>query len=105
MRRPPEIDVVRRAYELWEFSGRLQDRDQEFYLQALQELQTALSDREPYDPDGSSRPEVGPRLDSDRQTHIAGMPISKFMPCIPTRGTGVPTDPDWLHELSSTVIA
>jgi hypothetical protein len=45
MRRPPEIDIVRRAYELWELSGKPEDRDQEFYLQALQELQTALKDR------------------------------------------------------------
>jgi len=27
------------------------------------------------------------------------MPISKFEPCIPTRGTKVPAGPDWLHEI------
>jgi hypothetical protein len=43
--RPPEIDIVRRAYELWEMSGKPENRDQEFYLQALQELQAALNDR------------------------------------------------------------
>jgi hypothetical protein len=40
MRRPPEIEIVRKAYELWEQSGKPEGRDQEFYLQALQELQT-----------------------------------------------------------------
>jgi Protein of unknown function (DUF2934) len=39
MTRPPEIDIVRKAYELWELSGKPEGRDQEFYLQALQELQ------------------------------------------------------------------
>ena len=39
MRRPPEIEIVRKAYELWEQSGKPEGRDQEFYLQALQELQ------------------------------------------------------------------
>jgi bifunctional non-homologous end joining protein LigD len=27
------------------------------------------------------------------------MPISKFLPCIPTRGTKVPAGGDWLHEV------
>ena len=27
------------------------------------------------------------------------MPISKFQPCIPTRGTKVSAGPDWLHEI------
>jgi hypothetical protein len=30
---------------------------------------------------------------------MAGMPISKFLPCIPTRGTKVPAGGDWLHEV------
>jgi hypothetical protein len=47
MRRPPEIDIVRKAYELSELSGKPQGRDQEFYLQALQELQAALTDQAP----------------------------------------------------------
>jgi hypothetical protein len=37
---PPEIEIIRKAYELWEQSGKPEGRDQEFYLQALQELQT-----------------------------------------------------------------
>jgi Protein of unknown function (DUF2934) len=44
MRRPPEIEVVRKAYELWEQSGKPEGRDQEFYLQALQELQILPDD-------------------------------------------------------------
>jgi hypothetical protein len=40
MRRPPEIEIIRKAYELWEQSGKPEGRDQEFYLQALQGLQT-----------------------------------------------------------------
>jgi hypothetical protein len=47
MRRPFEIDVVRKAYELWELSGKPEGRDQEFYLQALQELQAAVDDEFP----------------------------------------------------------
>jgi hypothetical protein len=55
MRRPPEIDIVRRAYELWELAGKPEGRDQEFYLQALQELQelqAAPNDRVPEYPIG-----------------------------------------------------
>ena len=44
MRKPPEIEIVRKAYELWEQSGKPEGRDQEFYLQALQELQTLTGD-------------------------------------------------------------
>ena len=40
MGRPPEIEIVRKAYELWEQSGKPEGRDQEFYLQALEVLQT-----------------------------------------------------------------
>ena len=38
MRRPPEIEIVRKAYELWEQSGKPEGRDQEFYLRALKDL-------------------------------------------------------------------
>jgi bifunctional non-homologous end joining protein LigD len=27
------------------------------------------------------------------------MSLTKFIPCIPTRGTRVPAGPDWLHEV------
>ena len=49
MRRPPEIEIVRKAYELWEQSGKPEGRDQEFYLQALQELQTLPDNNAPGD--------------------------------------------------------
>jgi hypothetical protein len=49
MRRPPEIEIIRKAYELWEQSGKPEGRDQEFYLQALQELQTSPDMNEPED--------------------------------------------------------
>lgn len=51
VRRPPEIEIVRRAYELWELSGKPEGRDQDFYLQALQELQATLDDRAPDQPE------------------------------------------------------
>jgi hypothetical protein len=35
------IDIVRRAYELWEEAGKPVGRDQDFYHQAKQELQKA----------------------------------------------------------------
>src|ERR1700733_897533 len=34
MKKPPEIKIVREAYELWEQSGKPDGRDQDFYLQA-----------------------------------------------------------------------
>jgi hypothetical protein len=49
MRRPPEIEIIRKAYELWEQSGKPEGRDQEFYLQALQELQTLPDNDAPGD--------------------------------------------------------
>jgi hypothetical protein len=39
MQKPSEMDIVRRAYELWERTGKPDGRDQEFYHQAEQELQ------------------------------------------------------------------
>jgi hypothetical protein len=41
MQRPAEMDIVRRAYELWERAGKPDGRDQEFYHQAEQELNNA----------------------------------------------------------------
>ena len=41
MENPKRMDVVRRAYELWEQAGRPEGRDQEFYLLAEQELRNA----------------------------------------------------------------
>ena len=41
MQRPAEMDIVRRAYELWEQAGKPDGRDQEFYHHAERELQEA----------------------------------------------------------------
>lgn len=41
------MDVVRRAYELWEQEGTPDGRDQEFYYQAEKELQEAASKESP----------------------------------------------------------
>jgi hypothetical protein len=35
------IEIVRRAYELWELAGKPDGKDQEFYLQAERELTEA----------------------------------------------------------------
>jgi hypothetical protein len=45
MQRPAEMDIVRRAYELWEQAGKPDGRDQEFYHQAERELQKANEQR------------------------------------------------------------
>jgi Protein of unknown function (DUF2934) len=47
MTSPAPIDVVRRAYELWEQAGKPDGRDQEFYLQAERELREALAKKTP----------------------------------------------------------
>jgi hypothetical protein len=47
MVRPAGIDIVRRAYELWEQAGKPEGRDQEFYLHAERELQEALDKTTP----------------------------------------------------------
>jgi hypothetical protein len=39
MARPAGIEIVRRAYQLWEQAGKPDGRDQEFYHQAERELQ------------------------------------------------------------------
>jgi hypothetical protein len=38
MDKPPEIEIVRRAYQLWQEAGESAGRDQEFYHLAEQEL-------------------------------------------------------------------
>jgi hypothetical protein len=38
MTKPSAIDIVRRAYELWQQAGEPKDRDEEFYYLAEQEL-------------------------------------------------------------------
>jgi Protein of unknown function (DUF2934) len=39
---PKEIDVIRRAYELWQKAGEPSGKDDEFYHQAKEELQRRL---------------------------------------------------------------
>jgi hypothetical protein len=46
MERPRQMDVVRRAYELWEQAGKPEGKDEEFYFQAERELQAALDKKE-----------------------------------------------------------
>jgi ribonuclease I len=43
MTKPALMDVVRRAYELWEQAGKPEGRDQEFYFEAERQLQEALA--------------------------------------------------------------
>ncbi len=47
MARPAGMDIVRRAYELWEQAGKPSGKDQEFDLQAERELQEALDKKSP----------------------------------------------------------
>jgi len=48
-KRPAEIEIVRRAYSLWEQAGQPKDRDQEFYLEAERQLQEELDRQKPGD--------------------------------------------------------
>ena len=43
MQKPKEMDVIRRAYELWQQAGEPIGRDDEFYLAAKAELQQRLN--------------------------------------------------------------
>ncbi len=43
MAKPRGIEIVRRAYELWEKAGKPDGRDQEFYHQAERELTEAAA--------------------------------------------------------------
>jgi Protein of unknown function (DUF2934) len=56
MEKPPRMEIVRRAYELWEQAGKPEGRDQEFYLQAERELSTQpdSSDEKAANPDEKS---------------------------------------------------
>jgi hypothetical protein len=51
MAMPREMDVVRRAYELWQQAGEPPGKDEDFYHQAKKDLQEAL------DKENQSRPE------------------------------------------------
>ena len=41
MAQPKHIDIVRRAYALWQEAGEPEGKDEEFYLKAQDELSTA----------------------------------------------------------------
>jgi hypothetical protein len=47
MAEPTHMDVVRRAYQLWQQAGQPVGKDQEFYLQAEQELSKSSTLRTP----------------------------------------------------------
>jgi hypothetical protein len=46
MGRVPGIEIVRRAYKIWEDSGKPEGKDQEFYHRAERELGEELAQRE-----------------------------------------------------------
>jgi hypothetical protein len=46
MGRVPSIEIVRRAYKIWENSGKPEGKDQEFYHRAERELEEELARRE-----------------------------------------------------------
>ena len=43
MAQPKHIDIVRRAYALWQEAGEPDGKDEEFYLKAQDELSSKLS--------------------------------------------------------------
>jgi hypothetical protein len=47
MGKPAQIDIVRRAYQLWQQAGEPRGSDEEFYHQAEKELQEALDKSTP----------------------------------------------------------
>ena len=46
MERIPGIEIVRRAYKIWEDAGKLDGKDQEFYHQAEKELNENAAEEE-----------------------------------------------------------
>ena len=50
MARVPVIEIVRRAYKIWEAAGKPDGKDQEFYFQAEHELTEELDRTGPADP-------------------------------------------------------
>ena len=47
MAEPKHIDIVRRAYQLWQQAGEPKGRDEEFYLKAQEELRNEDKPPEP----------------------------------------------------------
>jgi hypothetical protein len=46
MGRVPGIEIVRRAYKIWEESGKPEGKDQEFYHRAERELEEEMAQRD-----------------------------------------------------------
>jgi len=44
---PKMMDIVRRAYQIWQENGQPEGKDQEFYYQAERELREAAENGEP----------------------------------------------------------
>jgi hypothetical protein len=44
---PKMMDIVRRAYQLWQENGQPEGKDQEFYFQAERELREAAENDDP----------------------------------------------------------
>jgi hypothetical protein len=57
MATPKEMDVIRRAYELWQQAGEPPNKDEEFYHQAKKELHEALDKDNQSHKDNRSHPE------------------------------------------------
>ena len=83
MTTPKEMDVVRRAYELWQQAGEPSGKDDEFYHQAKKELQEAL-ERE-------SRSAVGPLRHLAREQVLVAVRRWLVNEALPTQ------QPLWLH--------
>jgi hypothetical protein len=49
MSRVPVIEIVRRAYKIWEAAGKPDGKDQEFYFQAEHELNDTNATEPPHD--------------------------------------------------------
>jgi hypothetical protein len=56
MGRVPGIEIVRRAYKIWEDSGKPEGKDQEFYHRAERELEVELTQREAKQADNTRAP-------------------------------------------------
>jgi Protein of unknown function (DUF2934) len=53
MGRVPGIEIVRRAYKIWENSGKPEGKDQEFYHRTERELEEEQAQREATQSDDS----------------------------------------------------
>lgn len=75
MVKPTGMEIVRRAYELWERAGKPNDRDQEFYLRAERELNGIAEPGEPPGAANAEPPDRGP-VSAPPDRHIATILIA-----------------------------